>query len=193
MRIIAGTARGRRLKAPAGQGTRPTTDRVREALMSSITSIRGGFDGAVVLDAYAGSGALSLECISRGACFAMLCDTSNDARQAISGNIEACGFGGAARVLGIDVSKRVPSCPKGLYDLVFLDPPYAFSPAEALRPIAVAAGQCLLAPQVLVIYEHGSGCEGDVDLQAQSLGLTLVRRKKFGDTVVDIFQRGSRL
>lgn len=189
MRIIAGTARGRRLKAPAGQGTRPTTDRVRESLMSSIMSIRGGFDEAVVLDAFAGSGALSLECLSRGASYAVLCDTSSDARRAINDNIEACGFTALARVQNIDVLKRVPSCPKGLYDLVFLDPPYAFPPADALAVVSSAGAQDLIAPNVLVIYEHGAACEDDLDCEARSLGLTLVRRKAFGDTVVDIFQR----
>ena len=67
MRIVAGEFKGRRLQAPKGQNTRPTTDRVRESLMSALASARGGFDGAVVLDAFAGSGALGLEALSRGA------------------------------------------------------------------------------------------------------------------------------
>ena len=74
MRIIAGEFRGRKLDAPRGDGTRPTTDRVRESLMSALVSLRDGLDGAVVLDAFAGSGALSLEALSRGADTAVLCD-----------------------------------------------------------------------------------------------------------------------
>ena len=87
MRIIAGEFRGRKLDAPKGDGTRPTTDRVRESLMSALVSLRDGLDGAVVLDAFAGSGALSLEALSRGADTAVLCERDRDAAAVIERNI----------------------------------------------------------------------------------------------------------
>lgn len=190
MRIIAGTARGRRLQAPAGSLTRPTTDRVRESLMSSVISARGGLDGAVVLDAFGGSAALSLECLSRGAAFAVICDTSRDACAAINANIAACGFKDRTRLVSCDITKRVPSCAQGAYDLVFLDPPYAMGARDALGVVAKASQHNLLASPVLVIYEHKLGNEEAADEVAATLGLSLVRRKTFGETVVDMFRKG---
>ena len=93
MRIIAGEFRGRKLDAPRGDGTRPTTDRVRESLMSALVSLRDGLDGAVVLDAFAGSGALSLEALSRGADTAVLCERDRDAAAVIERNISALRLG----------------------------------------------------------------------------------------------------
>ena len=94
MRIIAGEYRGRRLEAPKGQGTRPTTDRVRESLMSAIHSARGGFEDARVLDAFAGSGALACEALSRGAASAVLCERDRDAAATIERNLRTwrCGL-----------------------------------------------------------------------------------------------------
>ena len=91
MRIIAGEYRGRRLQAPKGDATRPTTDRVRESLMSALSSARGGFEGAVVLDAFAGSGALGLEALSRGAASAHFFEKDGVALRALCANVEALG------------------------------------------------------------------------------------------------------
>ena len=105
MRIIAGEFRGRKLDAPRGDGTRPTTDRVRESLMSALVSLRDGLDGAVVLDAFAGSGALSLEALSRGADTAVLCERDRDAAAVIERNISALRLGrDRARLVRGDVS-----------------------------------------------------------------------------------------
>ena len=96
MRIIAGEFRGRTLKAPKGEGTRPTTDRVREAMMSTVHSARGGFDDAVVLDAFAGSGALGLEALSRGARSVQFCERGGEALRALNANV---------RLLGLDARR----------------------------------------------------------------------------------------
>ena len=100
MRIIAGEFRGRTIKAPKGEGTRPTTDRVRESLMSSVNSARGGFEGAVVLDAFAGSGALGLEALSRGAANARFCERDGAAFKVVCANVEAVSY------THLDVYKR---------------------------------------------------------------------------------------
>ena len=131
MRIIAGEFRGRKLDAPRGDGTRPTTDRVRESLMSALVSLRDGLDGAVVLDAFAGSGALSLEALSRGADTAMLCERDRDAAAVIERNIAALRLGrDRARLVRGDVLKRGAAAPGRPFDLIFLDPPYATDPAQ---------------------------------------------------------------
>lgn len=112
MRIIAGEFRGRKLDAPRGDGTRPTTDRVRESLMSALVSLRDGLDGAVVLDAFAGSGALSLEALSRGADTAVLCERDRDAAAVIERNISALRLGhDRARLVRGDVLKRGAAAP----------------------------------------------------------------------------------
>ena len=92
MWIIAGEFRGRTLKAPKGEGTRPTTDRVREAMMSTVHSARGGFDDAVVLDAFAGSGALGLEALSRGARSVQFCERGGEALRALNANVRLLGL-----------------------------------------------------------------------------------------------------
>ncbi|MDR0515232.1 MAG: RsmD family RNA methyltransferase, partial [Coriobacteriaceae bacterium] len=93
MRVIAGEFKGRPLKAPRSDTTRPTADRVREATMSSITSARGGFEGALVLDAFAGSGALGIEALSRGAAWSCFFETDRQALRALKANIEGLSLG----------------------------------------------------------------------------------------------------
>ena len=140
MRIIAGEFRGRTLKAPKGEGTRPTTDRVREAMMSTVHSARGGFDDAVVLDAFAGSGALGLEALSRGARSVQFCERGGEALRALNANVRLLGLDARrARVRKGDVLKDVPYA-RPPFDLVFLDPPYACAAAEVLGLVAHARG-----------------------------------------------------
>lgn len=118
-RIVAGTAGGRRLVAPAGGGTRPTSDRVREALFSAL----GDLTGLRVLDGYAGSGAVGLEALSRGAAHALLVERDPAALAAVRANVTALGL--AARVHAGDLGRLVAGAPDRPYDIVFLDPPYA--------------------------------------------------------------------
>ena len=122
MRIIAGEFRGRPLQAPPGIGTRPTADRVREALFSMLASRLGSFDDLRVADLYAGSGAIGLEAISRGAAHATFVETDPKAQAAIKANAEKLGIADRVRILGGSALALPRSDP---FDLVFADPPYA--------------------------------------------------------------------
>ncbi|GHE29717.1 16S rRNA (guanine(966)-N(2))-methyltransferase RsmD [Streptomyces vinaceus] len=123
-RVIAGSAGGRRLTVPPGTGTRPTSDRMREGLFSTWESLHG-VEGARVLDLYAGSGAVGLEALSRGAAHALLVEPEAKAAKAIRDNIKALGLPGAEFRAG--KAEQIVAVPAGTepYDVVFLDPPYA--------------------------------------------------------------------
>ena len=171
MRIIAGEFRGRTLKAPKGEGTRPTTDRVREAMMSTVHSARGGFDDAVVLDAFAGSGALGLEAL-----------------RALNANVRLLGLDARrARVRKGDVLKDVPYA-RPPFDLVFLDPPYACAAAEVLGLVVALRTRAALSDDAIVVYEHASAANDEVEEAAKARDLSIAQRKKYGDTVVDVLR-----
>lgn len=122
LRIIAGAWRGRRLVAPSGDATRPTANRARETVFSMLASRTGGFTGLSVADLFAGSGALALEALSRGARDALLVESSPTAIAAIRSNITACGAGGQCIVRHASVeSTPEPTAP---FDVIFIDPPY---------------------------------------------------------------------
>jgi 16S rRNA (guanine966-N2)-methyltransferase len=122
MRIIAGQFRGRPLQAPLGSSTRPTADRVREALFSMLASRLGSFEGLRVADLYAGSGALGLEALSRGAAHATFVETDTKAQAAIKANADRLGIVDRIRVLGGSAVALARSEP---FDLIFADPPYS--------------------------------------------------------------------
>lgn len=190
MRIIAGEHRGRPLKAPKGSGTRPTTDRVRESLMSALSSARGGFDDAYVLDAFAGSGALSLEALSRGAAYACLCEKDASAAKVIEENVKTLRYGrDEARVCRMDVLKNLPPRAKYPYDLVFLDPPYAISADEVFSFISSLDEAGCLDGDLVISYEHASAANDSVDDLVTQAGLTVDSRRSYGDTVIDIIVR----
>jgi 16S rRNA (guanine966-N2)-methyltransferase len=154
-RIIAGQARGRRLAVPSGHDTRPTADRAREALFSSLESLTGGWSGRRVLDLYAGSGAVGLEALSRGAAAAVLVDDSAKAAAVIRRNIDDLGLVGAVLVEE-PAERHVMSTPLFPYDIVFADPPYAL-PAEELRLVlADVVANRLLARGGVVVIERSS-------------------------------------
>ena len=172
MRIIAGEFRGRKLDAPRGDGTRPTTDRVRESLMSALVSLRDGLDGAVVLDAFAGSGALSLEALSRGADTAMLCERDRDAAAVIERNIAALRLGrDRARLVRGDVLKRGAAAPGRPFDLIFLDPPYATDPAEVFGLLSRLDAADALAADLIVSYEHDASDDDAVESAGRNVRL----------------------
>ncbi len=190
MRIIAGEHRGRPLKAPKGSGTRPTTDRVRESLMSALSSARGGFDDAYVLDAFAGSGALSLEALSRGAAYACLCEKDPSAAKVIEENVRTLRYGrDEARVCRMDVLKSIPPRAKRPYDLVFLDPPYAIEADQVFDLIAALEDAGCLDEDLVISYEHASAANAGVDDLAARAGLAVDSRRSYGDTVIDIIVR----
>jgi 16S rRNA (guanine966-N2)-methyltransferase len=137
MRIIAGEWRGRPLDAPPGQGTRPTADRVRETLFSMLTSRLGSFDGFRVADLFAGSGALGLEALSRGAASASFVDTDRAAADAIRRNAERLGASDRVRILGGSALALPASEP---FELIFADPPYAAGSGTAAVAAVERAG-----------------------------------------------------
>src|SRR3954470_18623721 len=137
MRIIAGNWRGRPLQAPAGQATRPTADRARETLFSMLTSRLGSFEGLRVADLYAGSGALGLEALSRGAASATFVETDRAASVAIRRNAERLGAAERIRILGGSALALPASEP---FDLIFADPPYAAGSGTAVVEAVARAG-----------------------------------------------------
>ena len=177
MRVIAGTYGGRELTAPRGRETRPTSDRVREALFS----ILGDVSGARVLDLFAGSGALAIEAVSRGASHATLVDTSRAAIAAIARNLDR---------LEIDATVHRGSALAFLqqargstrqYDLVFLDPPYRH--AGSLSEQLTAALEPVLARGARVVAESDRR-------RPLALGFELLDQRRYGDTLIQI--HGSR-
>jgi 16S rRNA (guanine966-N2)-methyltransferase len=153
MRVVGGRLGGRALKGPQTNGIRPTTDRMRESLFNILTH-RDEFEieGARVLDLFAGTGAFSIEALSRGADFAVMVDIGAEARGLQRENIEALGLGGVARILRRDATKLGAVSPFTPFSLVFCDPPYGRGLGEAALASALRGGW--LAPGALVILEE---------------------------------------
>jgi 16S rRNA (guanine966-N2)-methyltransferase len=157
MRIIAGIARGRRLAAPKGTATRPTSDRAREGLFATVTAIRGPLPGARVLDLFAGSGAIGLEALSRGAVRVVFVESDARAAQVIRANLAAVALPGGELVC--DRVQRFLDRGPGAgaaFDLVVADPPYAASPAEVTGMLTALASGGWLAPGGLVAVERAT-------------------------------------
>ena len=171
-RVIAGEAGGRRLAVPAGRDTRPTSDRAREGLFATLTSMVGSLAGARVLDLYAGSGAVGLEALSRGAGHVLLVEAGARAGRVIRENIAAIGLPGAEVITDRveRVLARGPATDGGRYDIVFADPPYALADREVSVMLSLLArgddpprppregmaGGSWLAPGALVIVERAT-------------------------------------
>jgi 16S rRNA (guanine966-N2)-methyltransferase len=153
-RIVGGAAGGRRIAVPPGLGTRPTADRVREALFSSLESEFGSFDGLAVLDLYAGSGAIGLEALSRGAVRVVLVEADRRAAEVITANIKVVGLPGAT-VLTRPVEKVASGDSPATFDLVFADPPYKLEAVELQEILVALAGNGWLADDALVVVERG--------------------------------------
>jgi 16S rRNA (guanine966-N2)-methyltransferase len=180
-RVIAGEAGGRRLAVPAGRDTRPTSDRAREGLFATITSMRGSLAGTRVLDLYAGSGAVGLEALSRGAGHVLLVESGARAGRVIRANIEAIGLPGA-EVITDRVERVLARGPDSAaiqdrYDVVFADPPYAQPDQEVSGMLETLAGRDWLAPGALVIVERATR-SGPVSWPA---GLFADRARRYGE------------
>lgn len=191
MRIIGGKVKGRRLQAPSKgkakhscQLIRPTADKTREALFSIISS---EVESATVLDLYAGTGALGLEALSRGAELAVFVDNSTSAVQLIKKNITLCGFPDNSLVFKRDLSKGLSFLTKGLpekfFSVVFVDPPYR--KGIAAKMLGKLVNSSLLSPQALVVIEEDALAE----LPTQVAGLTLVDRRRYGETGFWFYRR----
>ncbi len=186
MRIIAGEARGRRLAPVRGRQVRPTGDRVREALFSLLQARFGlpGPDTAVVLDLYAGSGALGLEALSRGAGQAHFVEADAAAAGTVQANLDLCGFGTRGRVhrSGVNAFLAAPRFAHLACGLVFLDPPYADE--QALLSCLAALVPPLLAPDAVVVAEHDAR-SSPPDAAGE---LRLVHRRAWGQTAMSFYR-----
>ena len=171
MRVVAGTARGRRLVAPAGTATRPSSDRVREAVFNALHSL-GAVEGADVLDAFAGSGALGIEALSRGAERATFVERDDRARRALRTNLDTTGLAERATVVTGEALTHL-AAPGRHYDLALLDPPYAYD----AWPVLLASVTARLAPTGVVVIESDRPVETGPSVQ-------VVRVKHYGSTVV---------
>lgn len=175
-RIIGGSAKGRTLRVPE-QGTRPTSDRLREAVFSSLEHRLGGFAGVCVYDLYAGSGAFALESLSRGASRAVAVEHDRKAAAIIRANADVCGL--QLEVVPSDVARFVERVPIPPPDVIFADPPYEV-PATTLRTQLAAILQQLPEREVLLVIERSARDaesavpEGCVDIDIRRLGDTAV-------------------
>lgn len=178
-RIIGGSAGGRRISTPRGSATRPTSDRVREAMFSAVESWCGSLAGLRFLDLYAGSGAVGFEAWSRGAGVVTLVEQDRKTSELISRNAREIGFPKAdVRSAGVDdVLRRPPATP---YDLVFLDPPYLVTDEQVADDLALLVKCEWLVPDALVIVERPSRRSTVVWPD----GLTRAREKKYGETTL---------
>jgi 16S rRNA (guanine(966)-N(2))-methyltransferase RsmD len=181
VRVVAGRLRSRAIDAPKGTATRPTSDRVRESLFAVL----GDLTGARVLDLYAGSGALGIEAVSRGAARAVLVEAARPALAVIAKNVASLGIADVVRVVSRKVGQAAPALAgDGPFDLVLVDPPYADVPSGALgrelEPLLRA--RRLLADDARVVVEHAARDGAPV-----LAGLRLVDERRWGDTGVAIY------
>lgn len=174
MRVIAGSARGRRLVAPAGATTRPTPDRVREATFNALGSL-GAVVDATVLDLFAGSGAMGIEALSRGAASATFVDEDRAAIRAIEANLATCGLTDRATVVGGRVDRFLTTATSSRFDLALVDPPYGHSRDDWLDLLD-------LVPADLAVLESDHPVE-------PPFGWAVLRAKRYGITHVVIAER----
>jgi 16S rRNA (guanine966-N2)-methyltransferase len=172
VRIIAGSRKGARIFAPRGRDTRPTSDRVREAVFGLIGSV----EGASVLDLFAGSGAMGLEALSRGAASAVLVESDRDACRTIERNLAKLGLTGG-RVVRSD-AVRFLAAERSAYDLVFVDPPYEL--LESLRMSLADHLPRVLAADGLLVFESRATAEPELPLAVST-------SRRYGSTRITVF------
>ena len=176
MRIVSGKHRGRTLSAPKSQAIRPTADRLRESLFNILTHSYGDpVTGARVLDLFAGTGALGIEAISRGAAYALFVDEGVEARALLRNNIESLGLGGVTRIFRRDATRLGLAHPLEPFSLAFLDPPYGRGFSE--KALVAASEGGWLKPDALIVVEEAvdagfTSPEGFVELE----------RRRYDDT-----------
>jgi 16S rRNA (guanine966-N2)-methyltransferase len=176
MRVVGGRLRSRPLAGPTRQGLRPTADRLREALFNILAHAYGDpVSGARVLDLFAGTGALGIEAVSRGAAFALFVDDGIESRALLRENVGTLGLGGVTRIFRRDATKLGPVAPLEPFTLAFLDPPYGKGLAE--RALVSAREGGWLKPDALVVVEEAA----DADFKAPE-GFEELERRKYDDT-----------
>lgn len=176
-RIIAGSARGRRLRAPPGQGTRPTSEKVRGAVMNVLGQF---FEGGEVLDLYAGTGALALEALSRGCARAVCVERDRRVLEVLRANAAACGFADRVELIQAELPAGLARLPRGRFLLAFVDPPYAEGPEAVLAELGA-----LLVAGGWAVVEHDAR-RPPPDAPG---GLALVDRRAYGSTGISIYRR----
>jgi 16S rRNA (guanine966-N2)-methyltransferase len=175
MRVVGGRLRSRPLAGPKSHAVRPTSDRAREALFNILAHAYGDpVSGARVLDLFAGTGALGIEAISRGAAFALFVDEGVEARSLLRANTETLGLGGVTRIFRRDATKLGPCYPLEPFSLVFADPPYGKGLAE--KALVSARDGGWLKPQALIVVEEAAGAFITPD------GFTELERRAYDDT-----------
>lgn len=180
MRIIAGKFKGRTLATPSSQAVRPTSDRLRESIFNILTHAHDDvIEGARVLDLFAGTGALGIEALSRGAAHALFVDDSTEGRGLLRENVERLGLGGVTKVFRRDATKLGPCHPHAPFSLVFCDPPYRKGLGEQALTAARAGGWLL--PDALIVFEEAA--DAAVTLPE---GFEEVDRRAYGDTQIII-------
>jgi 16S rRNA (guanine966-N2)-methyltransferase len=185
MRIVGGRLRGRALAAPTSQAIRPTADRLREALFNILVHAYGDpITGARVLDLFAGTGALGLEALSRGAAFALFIDDAAEARALLRENVAALGLGGVTRIFRRDACKLGMAHPVEPFSLAFLDPPYGRGLAEAALASARAGGW--LTPDALIVVEEAASAGF-----APPAGFDELERRRYDDTALIVLRHRS--
>jgi 16S rRNA (guanine966-N2)-methyltransferase len=185
VRIVGGRLRGRALAAPKSQAIRPTADRLRETLFNILLHSHGDpVTGARVLDLFAGTGALGLEALSRGAAFALFVDNAAEARALLRENVAALGLGGVSRIFRRDATKLGEAQPLAPFSLLFLDPPYGRGLAEQALASALAGGW--IAPNALIAVEEAAKAS-----VAAPEGFDELDRRRFDDTELSILRRAS--
>jgi 16S rRNA (guanine966-N2)-methyltransferase len=185
MRVIAGKFRGRPLRAPKGLTTRPTSDRAREAIFQML----GNLSGMKVIDFYAGTGAMGIEALSRGAAHAVFVESDEDALRVLRDNLTKLGLTGQTTVLATTVQRSRPRLEKlGPFDLIIADAPWRIAQEAA----EVVAQQCrgMLTPNARVLLGHPT--ESPVDLPETS-GLTLVDSRKWGGSGMSFYEIANNL
>lgn len=182
MRIVGGRFRGKKLSAPAGLTTRPTTDRLRETVFNVLQHAYGDpVEGARVLDLFAGTGAIGLEALSRGAKFTLFVEESAGARGVLRENAETLGLTGLVRIWRRDATRLGPAGTLAPFDLCFADPPYGRGLGTAAFTSAREGGW--LKPGAICVLE-----ETIKDVVEGLDGFTLVERREYGETAVTFFQ-----
>jgi len=177
LRVVGGRLGGRPLKGPSTERIRPTSDRLRESLFNILEHGHGGVAGLRVIDLFAGTGALGLEALSRGARFALLVDDGAEARAAIRANVESLGLGGATRIFRRDARKLGAAPPGDRYDLAFLDPPYGRGLAEPA--LASLRDGRWLTPGAMIIVEEAADA-----VLSPPAGFVTEDQRAFGDTQI---------
>ncbi len=185
MRVIGGSARGRRLAAPRGERVRPTADRVKEALFSILTSLMGNLEGLKVLDIFAGTGNLGIEALSRGCSEAVFVDSHRESAAVIRQNLTQLGFADRSRVVVTKAAAALQLlAEENPFHIIFLDPPYRLGLAEVI--LEKLAASPLVTRNTIIVAESDAGEE----FPGEFGPLRQFDRRVYGDTALTFFQKG---